>query len=150
MYVDHDPRLPQNAVSSVRSPGAAAAEAARRERATDLDTRLNVLNKQVSTAYKEWSLLDDASAHPEARAEVLTRLAALLEEVAALYEELTGAEPNSPTSTATAPSRPAGTVLPAASTPNCWLARHVRRRPRRAQRRATAIGRDPRRGPALL
>ncbi|MFJ2110072.1 hypothetical protein ACIOHH_36545 [Streptomyces microflavus] len=97
VYADHDPRHPQDAVSSgldaVRFPGAAAAEAARRERATDLHTRLNVLNKQVSTAYKEWSLLDDAGARPEARAEVLTRLAALLEEVAALYEELTGAEP---------------------------------------------------------
>ncbi|MFD7973021.1 hypothetical protein [Streptomyces clavifer] len=97
MYADHDPRHPQDAASSgldaVRFPGAVAAAAARRERATGLHAWLAVFNKQLSTAYSEWSLLNDAGARPEARAEVMTRLAVLHEEAAALYEELTGAEP---------------------------------------------------------
>ncbi|MFI6125382.1 hypothetical protein ACIBCU_37670 [Streptomyces sp. NPDC051064] len=97
VYAAHDPRHPQDAVSSgldaVRFPGAVAAEAARRERATGLHARLAVFNKQLSTAYSDWSLLNDAGARPEARAEVLTRLAAIHEEAAALYEELTGVEP---------------------------------------------------------
>ncbi|WP_202462759.1 hypothetical protein [Streptomyces sp. SID8374] len=97
VYADHDPEHPQHAVSSgldaVRFPGTAAAEAARRERATGLHARLAVLSKQITPAYDEWSRLNDVGARPEARAEVLTRLAVLHEESAALYEELTGAEP---------------------------------------------------------
>ncbi|MFD8584406.1 hypothetical protein ACFV2A_16080 [Streptomyces californicus] len=97
VYADHDPSRPQDAVSSgldaVRLPGTATAEAARRERATGLHARLSVLSKQITPAYNEWSRLNNVGARPEARAEVLTQLAVLHEESAALYEELTGAEP---------------------------------------------------------
>ncbi|MFD4341765.1 hypothetical protein ACFWPP_31850 [Streptomyces anulatus] len=97
VYADLDSRHSQDAVSSgldaVRFPGAAAAEAARRARAQGLHTRLSVLDERLTTAYDEWQLLNDAGARPEARAEALHLLAALNEESAALYEELTGAEP---------------------------------------------------------
>ncbi|MFF9638713.1 hypothetical protein ACF1D2_29555 [Streptomyces bacillaris] len=97
VYADLDSRHSQDAVSSgleaVRFPGAAAAEAARRERATGLHARLAVFNEQLTTAYAEWKLLNDAGARPGARVEALARLATLNEEIADLYEELTGAEP---------------------------------------------------------
>ncbi|MFE7427441.1 hypothetical protein [Streptomyces sp. NPDC057545] len=97
VHADRHPDHRADAVSSgldaVRFPGAVAAEAARRERAAGLHARLAPLNDQLSTAYAEWSLLNDGGARPKARAAVLIRLAALNEEVAALHEELTGAEP---------------------------------------------------------
>ncbi|MFD3908845.1 hypothetical protein ACFXOL_20965 [Streptomyces californicus] len=97
VYADLDSRHSQDAVSSgldaVRFPGAAAAGAARRERAQGLHTRLALLDERLATAYGEWKLLDDAGARQGARAEALHRLAALNEEIAALYEELTGVEP---------------------------------------------------------
>ncbi|WP_141662965.1 hypothetical protein [Streptomyces sp. Wb2n-11] len=96
-HADQHPDHSENAVSSgldaVRFPGAAAAEAARRERATGLHARLASLITQLHGMHKELSLLTEAGARPEARAAVLTQQADLEEVMAAVYEELTGAEP---------------------------------------------------------
>lgn len=97
LYAAQHPDHPQDAVSSgldaVRFPGAVAAEAARRDRAAGLHTRLASCAAELRGAREESRLLTEGGARPDARAAVLARQAALREESAALYEELTAAEP---------------------------------------------------------
>ncbi|MFF8293652.1 hypothetical protein ACF068_31210 [Streptomyces sp. NPDC016309] len=97
VHADRHPDHPKDAVSSgldaVRFPGAVAAEAARRERAQGLHHRLALLRDRLTVLHDEQRLLTEGDARPEARAAVLTRLADAEQEVADLYDELTGAEP---------------------------------------------------------
>lgn len=97
VHADRNPDHSQDAVSSgldaVRFPGAAAAEAARRERAAGLHAQMAPLNSQLIRLDRELQLLTEGGARPEARSAVLAQQADLSEKVAALYEELAGAEP---------------------------------------------------------
>ncbi|MFF8387771.1 hypothetical protein ACF053_29595 [Streptomyces kanasensis] len=97
VYADCHPGHPQRVVSSgldaVRFPGAVAAEAARRERAKGLHARLKPLQDRILSLNEEWNLLTAGAARPKARAAVLIRQAETYQEMADLYEELTGAEP---------------------------------------------------------
>lgn len=97
VYARLHPDHPDDAVSSgldaVRFPGAEAAENARRARAAALHERLNTLGGRINELATEFRTLTDTSAPASVRAEVLRAQAALQEEAAALYEELTGAEP---------------------------------------------------------
>lgn len=74
-------------LDAVRFPGLAAAEAARRERAAGAAPRA------ARPLDDELRLFSEGGARPDARSAVPVRQADLDDETAALYEELTGAEP---------------------------------------------------------